>query len=221
MKKIRFAPGTLAALLLLLSGAALLVFALDLEPASARAADDTVIRIENGDVVRTVRIDEDELERIFEDAFEDFDPEELEQALERAFSGLDGLGEEIASALEGLDIEFDADRGYGYSYRGHFDGEEFGRRMAEFGERMAEHHSRIAERVERAVERSHRRHAMHFEREARRDRRDRDAGSDDEATLRREIRELQRELDRLQRELDELDAMDEVEEDDGSGGDRN
>ena len=214
MQKKRPGPSTLAALFLLAIGAVLLVVGLDFPPASAMAADDTVIRIERGDVVRSVRIDEDEIVRIFEEAFAGFDEDELARTLERAFEGLDGLGEQISAALEGLDIEFDADRGYDYHYRGRFDSDEFSRHMAAFGARMAEHQSRIAERVQRAVERSSRRDAMRFEREARR-------GPDDavreEAHLRREIRSLERHLQRLQRELEELDAWEKDDDSEGEG----
>lgn len=224
MQPKRPAPSTLAALSMLVVGATLLVVGLDFPPSSALAAEDTVIRIERGDVVRSVHIDEAEIERIFEEAFEGFDEAELERTLEQVFTGLDGLGDEIAAALEGLDIEFDADRGYGYHYRGHFDGEEFGRHMAEFGERMAERQGRIAERVQRAVERSQRRRVVHF------DRSDRHEGDDDadhadraaraEEHLRREIRQLERELNRLQRELEEIDALDDEAADEDSREDR-
>lgn len=223
MRTKRPARSTLAALALLVVGATLLVVGLDFPPSSAMAAEDTVIRIERGDVVRSVHIDEAEIERIFEEAFEGFDEAELERTLEQVFTGLDGLGEEIAAALEGLDIEFDADRGYGYHYRGHFDGEEFGRHMAAFGERMAERQGRIAERVQRAVERSQRHRVLRFDRYDRHDEEDvddADRAARAEERLRREIRQLERQLDRLQRELQEIDAADDAAADEDSRQER-
>lgn len=192
------------ALVLLSIGALLLVFGIDNPPSSARAADSTVIRIEDGEVVRTIRIDGQEIERMIEDAFAGFDEEEFSRSLAAALEGLEGLGEEIAEAIGDLDFDFDPDRGYAYHYRGHFDEEEFAARMAELGERMAAQQERIAERVQRAVERGQRARERAMIR-IERDRLDDDA---DEETLRSEIRRLERRLQRLQEELQELEQDD-------------
>lgn len=224
MKKLHPRPSAVVGLVLLLVGAVALVAGVDAPGSDARAADGRVIWIEDGRVVHSGDIDEEEIERIVEEALEGFDGEAFARDLEEALSGLDGLGEEIAAAFEGLD--FDADRDYVVRRHRDREDEEFGfdhraferrmERMAErlerrlshlddedfaWAERMADHGERVSAQVQRAMERVERRLAHEFD-----DRRwevDRDPVRH-ERQLRREIRQLERRLERLQHELEEL-----------------